>query len=183
MFYLYVHTVPNGKMYIGMTTNVERRWLNGKGYTNNKEFTRDIEIFGWENIKHEIIDCFEDESDCHMYEMIFSIILNTENPCYGYNKTNFREDFMRKFNRKKSYGEIDLSEISDRNIFEIYNKPYDAGEYLINQWILNERDRKIAKDKLLNGLTYPELSKKYGISTTQAKRICYKAQERLMLHI
>ena len=30
MFYVYVHTVPNGKIYIGQTKDPVRRWNNGE---------------------------------------------------------------------------------------------------------------------------------------------------------
>ena len=41
MYYLYVHTVPNGKMYIGMSTRIEERWQNGRGYANNREVMKE----------------------------------------------------------------------------------------------------------------------------------------------
>lgn len=33
-YFLYKHTFPNGKVYIGITSRVnpERRWLGGRGY-------------------------------------------------------------------------------------------------------------------------------------------------------
>lgn len=102
MFYLYVHTVPNGKCYIGMTNDISRRWNGGKGYFENKDFTKDIELFGWDNIKHEVIDCFENEEMCHMHEIIYTLILNTEEPAYGYNRTNFKNLFLKKYNEKQT---------------------------------------------------------------------------------
>ena len=185
MFYLYVHTVPNGKCYIGMTKDTDRRWRNGNGYFENENFAKDIELFGWENIKHEIIDSFEDETLCHMNEIIYTIILNTEASSYGYNHTHFKETFIKKYNEKRSYEDYnkDVVENTEKNIFEIYNKPYDVAVYMINQWIFNEKHRQIAKDKFLNGLKLDELSKKYDMSVSQIKRIIYNAQNRLQDHM
>lgn len=185
MYYLYVHTVPNGKKYIGMTKDTDLRWNNGNGYYKNEDFTKAIEMFGWENIKHEIIDVFEDELLCHMNEIIYTIVLNTELPAFGYNRTHFKDMFLKKYNEKKPYNEYnkESSEVAEKNIFEIYGKSYDAGEYMINQWIFNEKHRQIAKDKLLNGLKLDELSQKYNMSVSQIKRIVNSATTKLQEHM
>lgn len=53
-YYIYVHTAPNGKKYIGMTTNLKKRWIASK-YKCNKEFYKDIIKYGWNNIRHEVL--------------------------------------------------------------------------------------------------------------------------------
>ena len=41
---VYVHISPNGKRYYGITMQeVNKRWLNGKGYRGNKHFTNAIQ--------------------------------------------------------------------------------------------------------------------------------------------
>lgn len=56
MYCVYKHTVPNGKVYIGITSvNPLQRWCNGHGYKDNKAFWKDIVLYGWLNIKHEIL--------------------------------------------------------------------------------------------------------------------------------
>ena len=51
-----MHTCPNGKRYIGITSlEPKRRWLNGRGYRANIYFSNAINKYGWENIKHEIL--------------------------------------------------------------------------------------------------------------------------------
>ena len=60
-FYLYKHTTPNGKTYIGITSNSpHRRWMNGFGYKNTPYFYNAILKYGWDNITHEIL--YEDLS-------------------------------------------------------------------------------------------------------------------------
>ena len=54
-YYIYIHTCPNRMVYVGKTKNPIRRWNNGKGYKHNKMFYEAIQLFGWENIKHEIV--------------------------------------------------------------------------------------------------------------------------------
>ena len=55
--------------------------------------------------------------------------------------------------------------------------------YLVDQWIRNERDRAILKDRLINGLTFERLAEKYDLSTVQVKSIVYKAMDRLEKHL
>lgn len=53
----------------------------------------------------------------------------------------------------------------------------------IDEWILNQRHREILKSRLIDGLTYDELSELYFMSPRQIKRIVYKSQEILFRHI
>ena len=57
---VYKHTAPNGKVYIGITSqSPSRRWRNnGAGYFQDtqKKFRNAINKYGWENFKHEIIE-------------------------------------------------------------------------------------------------------------------------------
>ena len=55
-FYVYIHTCPNNKRYIGVTKNLkpEYRWSNGEGYKSNKHFYRAIQKYGWKSIKHKV---------------------------------------------------------------------------------------------------------------------------------
>ena len=55
--------------------------------------------------------------------------------------------------------------------------------YLIDQWIRNERDRAILKDRLINGMTYERLAEKHDMSVRQTKNIVYKATEKLVSRI
>ena len=52
--------------------------------------------------------------------------------------------------------------------------------YLIDQWIRNERDRAILKDRLINGMTFERLAEKHDMSVRQTKNIVYKSMEKLV---
>lgn len=55
-YFVYKHTAPNGKVYIGITRqNPEKRWSKGLGYNRYGIFHNAIKKYGWENIKHEIL--------------------------------------------------------------------------------------------------------------------------------
>lgn len=54
---IYKHTSPSGKVYIGITKNVNKRWgNNGIGYKLQRKFWNAIQKYGWDNFNHEIIE-------------------------------------------------------------------------------------------------------------------------------
>lgn len=70
-----------------------------------------------------------------------------------------------------------------RKSTEAYNLSRSELQYLIDQWIFNERHRLILSDRLFNGTTYEQLAEKYDLSTQQVKNIVYKAMDRLERHL
>ena len=52
-------------------------------------------------------------------------------------------------------------------------------EKLIDEWILNERDRKILKRRLIDGIRYEPLAEEFELSVRHVKTIVYKAEEKL----
>lgn len=53
----------------------------------------------------------------------------------------------------------------------------------IDDYIHSDRDRQILKSRLIDGLTYDELSDRYHLSARRIKIIVYKAQEGLFKHL
>jgi DNA-directed RNA polymerase specialized sigma24 family protein len=59
-------------------------------------------------------------------------------------------------------------------------------EHLIDEWIIgknSERDRKILKRRLLDGICYEPLAEEFDLSVQQIKNIIYKSQNKLFKHI
>ena len=54
---------------------------------------------------------------------------------------------------------------------------------LIDEWISSERDRKILKRRLIDGVCYEPLAEEFGLSARQIKNIVYKSEEKLFKHI
>lgn len=63
-YFIYTHTSPSGKVYVGQTVNVRKRWgYNGEHYKTKKKdgsyiqpsFARAIDKYGWENFVHKVI--------------------------------------------------------------------------------------------------------------------------------
>lgn len=54
---------------------------------------------------------------------------------------------------------------------------------LIDEHIHSERDRKILKRRLVDGICYEPLAEEFDMSDRQIKRIIYKLQERIMRYL
>lgn len=61
--------------------------------------------------------------------------------------------------------------------------PRSAIERMIDEWILNERDRAMLKRRLLDGICFEPLAEEFGLSVQQTKVRIYKAQARLFKHL
>ena len=85
---VYVHINKiNEKRYFGITKQeVEKRWLNGKGYAGNKYFNRAIEKYGWhEGFEHIIVAKGLTKDEAKWLEVELIREFDTTNPKYGYN--------------------------------------------------------------------------------------------------
>lgn len=54
---------------------------------------------------------------------------------------------------------------------------------MIDEWIFSERDRAVLKRRLLDGITYDNLSEEFSLSVRQVKNIVYKSENQLYKHI
>lgn len=87
-YYVYKHTCPNGKVYIGITSmKPEQRWKNGEGY-RTQIFYRAIQKYGFDNICHEILftGLTKEEAEQKEIELISRYKSNQKE--YGYNVDN-----------------------------------------------------------------------------------------------
>lgn len=56
-------------------------------------------------------------------------------------------------------------------------------EEIISEWILSERDRNVTRRRLLDGMTYEQISEEFNLSVSQTKRIVYKSQKKVLDHV
>lgn len=184
MYYLYIHTTPDGKVYVGQSKNPKDRWLNGKGYEDNVPFYKAIKQYGWENIKHEVVGEFNNQREAENYEAVLIFLLNSENPTIGYNQTKIRETILDLYATRSPMEAVKTKKaFPGINIFEASGLPVSACNELINQWIFNAKNREIARDRLINGMQFTELSKKYNLSVRQIKGIMSENIKMLEDHI
>ena len=58
-------------------------------------------------------------------------------------------------------------------------------EGLIDEWVIGknaERDRRILKRRLIDGICYEPLAEEFDLSVAQVKRIIYKRQNQIFRH-
>ena len=86
MYYIYCHTFPNEKRYVGITrTSPKRRWGNGRNYSTCPLMDRAIQKYGWDNVTHEIIDTAESKEEAEVKEQYYIQQFMSDRPEYGYN--------------------------------------------------------------------------------------------------
>lgn len=66
---------------------------------------------------------------------------------------------------------------------DMVDLPRTSWEAIIDEWIFSERDRKILKRRLLDGICFERLAEEFGISVQQTKSLVYKSQNKLFKHI
>ena len=121
-YWVYVHTCPNEKRYVGITTKIkpEFRWAEGNGYQTNKHFYSAIKKYGWNNIKHEAweLTC---ESEMYYAEKYLIAYYHTTESKFGYNHSSGGE---------KSASGCIRSEETRKKLSEIQKKIHSDPEYL-----------------------------------------------------
>jgi len=53
----------------------------------------------------------------------------------------------------------------------------------IDTWIHSERDRKLLKRRLIDGICYEPLAEEFELSVRQTKNIIYRGQEKVFRHL
>lgn len=105
MYYVYKHTSPSGKVYIGITKQSppSKRWLGGQGYRTQQKFWAAITKYGWGNFTHEILCVFENADDAECAERRYIEEYKSYDNRYGYNiehggnyKKEISEETIRK---------------------------------------------------------------------------------------
>lgn len=86
MYSVYMHILPNGKRYIGITQQEPRkRWLAGKGYQRQTYFYNAILKYGWANIEHEILHTGLSKTEAEQAEKALIARYKSDRRDYGYN--------------------------------------------------------------------------------------------------
>lgn len=86
---VYMHTFPNGKVYIGITSqNPIRRWEHGNGYRFQRRLYRAILKYGWDNVRHEIVFSGITKEEACQKEIELILHYNSTDPRCGYNQSS-----------------------------------------------------------------------------------------------
>ena len=87
---VYKHTAPNGKVYIGMTSqkNMARRWQRGVGYRTQTLFYRAIKKYGWDAFSHDVLFSGLTKEQAERIEISLIYLFKSNRPQHGYNIDN-----------------------------------------------------------------------------------------------
>lgn len=94
-YYIYKHTSPSNKVYIGITNQTpSNRWgKNGSKYKQNKHFWNAIQKYGWNNFKHEILFTnLSKEQTCLKEQELIKLHMSNQFD-FGYNCTSGGEHY------------------------------------------------------------------------------------------
>ena len=64
----------------------------------------------------------------------------------------------------------------------IHDLPRTEISALIDEWILNERNRDILKRRFCDGIVFERLAEEFELSVTQVKNIVYRSQKIILEH-
>lgn len=84
-YWVYIHTFPNGKKYVGLTTqkNINKRWLGGRGYKGQVVYNPILK-YGWRNIDHTVYQV-DTKEEMEYLEKYLIAYYHTADRKYGYN--------------------------------------------------------------------------------------------------
>ena len=189
---IYKHTNKiNGKVYIGMTCNIDTRYgsKEGQGYLHKKKngeyvqpyFARAILKYGWDNFEHEILKEGLTLKEADELEREYIKEYDSSNPEKGYNirgggshghlseetKEKLKQTMEGRYNGEKNpfYGKAHTKEGKD-----IIAQKASERSKKVDPEVMKERMRKIALAKKNKKEQYEE-EKKY-------KYICVETGEK-----
>lgn len=86
-YIVYMHIFPDGKRYIGITKDIEHRWIgNGSSYCNHGRIKEAIKKYDWKNeVKHVIIAENLSKYEAEQMEIDLISKYKTTEKNYGYN--------------------------------------------------------------------------------------------------
>lgn len=143
-YFIYKHTSPSGKVYIGKTKQKDPklRWLSGHGYESNKYFSNAIKKYGWRNFKHEVLARDLTEEQAYWNEIFFIDMFDSFNRKHGYNLTKggdgslgrpLTEEHKRKL-REATKAKCTGLYLGEKSVRARGCVQYDLDGYLIKEW-------------------------------------------------
>ena len=177
---VYMHTNKiNNKRYIGISSNVKRRWSrNGLDY-RGQLFYKAIEKYGWDNFEHEVLyeNLTQEEAGKKEIEMIS--YYQSNNKLFGYNISNGGENGHNELWNDPEYRAAQTKERKSRwdndeyreKLAKIMKKAMESDTY-------KQKQSKKTKDRWDEGM-FDEIHCKpvMCLETGVVYKSCYEASE------
>lgn len=131
---VYMHTnKSNDKKYIGISSNVKRRWSNNGFEYKTQLFGNAINKYGWDGFEHIVLYQNLTKEEACQKEIELIKKYNTTNHLYGYNISSGGEGTNKPFNAIYQYS-LDGNYLKKYNnileIIEEYNMKSSSNVYL-----------------------------------------------------
>lgn len=151
-WYIYCHTAPNGKRYIGQTCQEpEKRWKEGEGYkrVDTPHFYNAIQNYGWDNFEHVILCSCSSQEYADFLEQWFIKKYDTMNREKGYNLTAGGKGSARRVLSDESRAKmaahnrtIEWTEDRRKKVSETLKRKFASGE-IVRKPISEETREKL----------------------------------------
>lgn len=184
MWYIYKHTFPNGKIYIGLSKQTQiDRFRNGLGYELCPIMFHAIQKYGWKNVITTIVE--DNISSLELAQererfwiQYYNSYINAENS-NGYNATLGGEG-TNLYNWEEILSDWKLG-LSCKELTNKYGIHKDTIRHILNAFNISQEERKEHKSEALKrnqrvydrnviiqlwnkGLTHAEIMKQIGCS-------------------
>lgn len=136
---VYKHVSPNDKVYIGITSNVIRRWAASGYYYHLSDtlFSRALKKYGWDNFQHVVIqEGLTKEEACNMekeliaYYKVKGISYNLTDGGEGYAGKHSEKHVRNRVKSRVANNDIDYLVIDKDFNYVICNTEKEAAEVL-----------------------------------------------------
>ena len=136
---VYKHVSPSGKVYVGISSNIDRRWAAHGLYYCHKEtiFSKAILKYGWENFEHIVIssgltkeEACSKEKELIAYYKELGISYNITDGGEGYSGKHSSEHIKHRVESRVSNSSVDYIIIDKDFNYIICNTTTEAASYL-----------------------------------------------------
>lgn len=174
----------NGKVYIGQSWDIERRWNSEKRGSTNEHLKSAFKKYGVKNFTFEVEYKMEEDSDqkdLDEFERFYIGKYRSHDREYGYNQTHGgnggkkTEEFKKKISENKERA-IKISKALKGKKFT--DKHYNS--YLKSHWAFDENRRNEVAKKISNGSKGKVLSKEHKRKISESTYnpvICLETKE------
>ena len=155
---VYKHTAPNGKVYIGITSqkDVRRRWQYGYGYRSQERFARAIQKYGWGAFAHEVLFTGLTKEEAEQKEILLISQYKSTDPAHGYNIENGGNVFGS--HSLETRQKISEAQLGPKN--HMYGKPSPMrGKKATPEQVQKNRESHLGQPSFWKGKSLPEDAK------------------------
>lgn len=169
-FVVYKHIFPNGKQYVGITSQKpNRRWRNGEAYKYNRRMYNAIQKYGWEKIEHIILYSGLSREDACKKEIELICELKLKDERFGYNISDGGDHSQHSEETKRKIGESSRGRKHTEEFKSwISEKNKGSGNFMYGKHHTEETKKKISNRKI--GCISPNKGK-YGSLNPHSKKI------------